>query len=175
MAKSYTKNGDEGYSSIRQGNKILKSNKIFNAIGTVDELSCFIGVLKNYVSKEHISDLENIQNNLFYIGSILSASIKQQDQIFFEDQTSNLEKLIDKIEQDLPTLNTFIFPGGSKAAALAHVCRSVSRRAEREVVALENKEILPIIKYLNRLSSYFFVLARLENLKANVKEKEWKA
>ncbi|MEM3361765.1 MAG: cob(I)yrinic acid a,c-diamide adenosyltransferase [Candidatus Anstonellaceae archaeon] len=173
MSKTYTKNGDDGYSNIG-GKRILKNEDIFWAVGTIDELSSFIAIAKVYCKEKE--ELKEIQKKLFEIGAIIScgdveeksAEIKK-----FENYTLELEHKIDQIDEKLPVLNRFIYPGGSIESAYLHVCRTVCRRAEREIVKLKNPKLGPIIKYLNRLSSYFFALARLENFRQNIKEEEW--
>lgn len=171
MGKAYTRNGDEGYTDTADGKRILKNEKIMNAIGTIDELSSFIGVAKLYTKEK--KELTIIQKNIFEIGAILSNYLKKEEAKKFEKETVEIEKIIDKMEEELPELKKFIYPGGGLGASYLHLCRTVCRRAEREIVQLQDEGYKPIIKYMNRLSSYFFVLARLENFREGIKEEEW--
>ncbi|MCX8163516.1 MAG: cob(I)yrinic acid a,c-diamide adenosyltransferase [Candidatus Micrarchaeota archaeon] len=172
MGKTYTKNGDDGYSNIG-GRRMQKNEKIFDALGTIDELSSFIALAKIYCEEKE--NLKEIQTNLFEIGGIIGAVEENEKPSYekFEKETEKLEQEIDKLDEKLPTLKRFIYPGGSIQAAHLHVCRTVCRRAERAVVKLQNPNLGPIIKYLNRLSSYFFALARWENFRQKIPEEEW--
>lgn len=171
MPKIYTKTGDRGETGTMKG-RMQKSDQLAAAIGSVDELNSWIGLCRNQLSVgsyqlpvELNSELKKIQNNLFTIGSILAGSKKYK---FGSSETNKLEKLIDRLEKQLPKINNFVYPIG-----YLQVARSVARRAEREVVALEikNKNIL---KYLNRLSDALFVMARWVNLNSGVDEEIWK-
>lgn len=174
--KFYTKKGDKGettlYKKDQDSENVSKSSIRISAIGSIDELNSFLGVVEAFSENTKLKRyLLNIQENLLTIGSILAGSNLR----FYKTNTKKLEKTIDEIEKELPLLKNFIFPGGSKTASLLHLARSIARRTEREVVALsEIEEVKPeIIVYLNRLSDYLFILARDVNNQVEIKEKIW--
>jgi len=179
--KIYTKTGDKGETLLFGGKRVPKNNLRINAYGTVDELNSFIGsAISEIKSLELISILKSIQNDLFTIGGNLASPIENEIKKItlpsVEDNfISRLENIIDKYESKLPELKNFILPGGIKSASALHIARSVCRRAEREVVTLNEKEIInaKIIVYLNRLSDLLFVLARFENLQNGSSEQIW--
>jgi cob(I)alamin adenosyltransferase len=178
--KIYTKAGDEGETQLLGGAKVPKNHLRISAYGTVDELNAFVGLLRDQASvDEFLPVLAAIQDRLFTIGSYL-ATDPDQSQFplpkFSEEDITVLEESIDAMEADLPPLKNFVLPGGHPANSAAHICRTVCRRAEREVVMLrENAEVNPtIIGYLNRLSDWFFVLSRILIYKNNAEEVVWK-
>lgn len=165
--KIYTKTGDQGETSLIGGVRVPKSHLRIEAYGTVDELNSWVGMIR--AQAPQASDgvqqqLEAIQNELFVLGSHLAASEKSRMQLpAWEDAfTQALEQGIDRLQADLPELKNFVLPGGNQAAASAHLARCVCRRAERLVVALSAQESVSpaLLEYLNRLSDYFFTLAR---------------
>ncbi len=165
--KIYTKTGDQGETSLIGGVRVPKSHLRIEAYGTVDELNSWVGMIR--AQAPQASDgvqqqLEAIQNELFVLGSHLAASEKSRMQLpaWQEGFTQALEQGIDRLQADLPELKNFVLPGGNQAAASAHLARCVCRRAERLVVALSAQEsVAPaLLEYLNRLSDYFFTLAR---------------
>ena len=164
--KIYTKNGDEGMTSLVGGKRVKKCCARLDSYGSVDELNSFIGLLVTYITDEaDIAFLQKIQGELFMVGGSLATdlSVSEARCEVTQAMISDIESEIDRLSVLLPPLRSFVVPGGSRAAALAHVCRTVCRRAERCVFALieeggaveENVAV-----YLNRLSDYFFVLAR---------------
>jgi cob(I)alamin adenosyltransferase len=164
--KIYTKKGDTGQTSLFGGTRVAKHHIRIEAYGTVDELNSFIGYLSG--QKEVLlyqGILRQVQDRLFTIGSNLAADPSKGNlalpDIRDEDITL-LENEMDRMEEDLPELRNFILPGGHPVVGLCHVVRTVCRRAERQVVALAEQEEVPeiIVRYLNRLSDYFFMLAR---------------
>lgn len=167
----YTKNGDKGQTFLFGGKKVLKSDNIIEAIGSVDELNSFIGLLvvklKNKKNKDFLIE---IQKDLYHIMSILSGG--KEDSNFLEEKVFIFEKKIDEIEKKLSPLNKFIIPGGTEISSLFHILRVICRRAERAVVRcflnhqskVTNHQSL-ITKYLNRLSDLFFVFGRFYNKK----------
>ena len=177
--KIYTKTGDQGETVLFGGRRVPKSHLRVDAYGTVDELNSFIGLLCD--SLESVHDkwiLKKVQDRLFTLGSNLASDPKKNPitpDLFPEDLTL-LEVEMDKMDAELPPLTNFILPGGHPAVSMCHVCRTVCRRAERLVVALHRKEPVEgiIIEYLNRLSDYFFVLARKTGQSFNVPENIWK-
>ena len=164
--KIYTKTGDKGKTSLLTGKRVPKYHPRIEAYGTVDELNSFIGLLRAYDFNDGDKEaLIEIQNLLFNIGSNLAMDEKKPEYALPEISEKDielLEKEMDRMDTILPKLKEFILPGGDKAVALCHVCRSVCRRTERLCIELSENEDIDnlIIIYLNRLSDYFFVLGR---------------
>ncbi len=180
ITKVYTKTGDKGETSIIGGIRVRKSCERLEAYGTVDELSSHLGLLASMLPEGEDKDLIiRIQNNLFSVCSNLATDQSQTplyDSAKLPDgEIEVLEHEVDKIMNLLPERQGFILPGGIQAAAQAHVCRTVCRRAERRIVALsEVAQISPETQqYINRLSDYLFVLAKKINFNANVSEIIW--
>ncbi len=179
--KIYTKTGDKGETGLFGGSRILKSSPRIEAYGTVDELNSYIGLTITEVQDDLVKSLlKKIQNQLFTLGSDLSAPSSAEDQKknilrIPPEYYKEIENSIDFFEEKLDELNNFIIPGGSKSAALLHVCRTSSRRAERRVVALNSLEQINgnIVIFLNRLSDLFFVLSRYENKVSNHPDVIW--
>ena len=163
--KIYTGSGDCGMTFLARGTEVSKDNIRVETYGTIDELNSFIGLLSSYVNEPFLQD---IQRKLFKIGGYFADEIANASEIT-ADEISALEVSIDSIESQLEPLHSFILPRGNQAVGLCHVCRTICRRAERRMIALRNTigiemDSAPFI-YINRLSDYFFVLARIENLK----------
>lgn len=178
--KVYTKTGDDGTTGLVGGTRVKKYDARLEAYGTVDELNASIGVLRSYnLSQNILNLLIQIQNKLFNIGSRLASDEKGEaftaSLIITEEDIKILENAIDKFEESLPVLINFILPGGELATAQCHVARTVCRRAERRI--LEFSESTPVqsvtIKYINRLSDFLFVLARIIALDRKVEEVKW--
>lgn len=173
--KIYTRTGDQGKTSLVGGQRVSKTCARLESYGTIDELCSQIGLLITYCTNEHdIQFLTDIQGQLFVVGGYLATDNSQQDvrpgNIVTEEMVISLEQEIDAINATLPPFRCFILPGGCRAAAVCHVCRTVCRRAERRILCLveEGAEMdAQVISYVNRLSDYLFVLAR----KLNVDEK----
>jgi len=180
--KIYTKTGDGGETSLYRGGRVSKAALRIRACGEVDELNSLLGWLRSSRLSEETSGLiEQIQNELFTIGSDLAApaeSVGARDQVtrLASGKERYLEEEIDRMEIFLPPLKQFILPGGDPSAATAHLARSVCRRAERAVVELAQGESVsqPVLIYLNRLSDFLFVLARYLNHQAGGSEINWK-
>jgi cob(I)alamin adenosyltransferase len=176
--KIYTKTGDEGMTSLYGGKRLSKDNLRIEAYGTVDELNSFIGLLNAGFSEATQNYfLLEVQKRLFTIGSNLASDPEKKlvTPDILESDITTLENAMDTMDQLLEPLRFFILPGGDAVVAHAHVCRTICRRAERRVIALHHEapvDIL-IIKYLNRLSDYFFVLARYIAHSRNVPEIPW--
>lgn len=177
--KIYTKGGDKGKTSLLGGTRVLKSNLRIDAYGTIDELNAHIGLLRDHnINESAKEDLLKIQNTLFIVGSILACEVDPDSfhlpKVQKQDVTW-LEQRIDKYEEKLPELKNFILPGGHKAVSQCHIVRCVSRRAERFIVLLNEEEVVDqlIIQYLNRLSDYFFMLARKIGFDLEVDEIPW--
>ena len=179
--KVYTKTGDDGTTSLIGGLRVKKTNSRIEAYGTVDELNSFIGVLDNLhnIPSEIKEYLKIIQNKLFCIGAYLAtdhpANTTSKAAGLSETDIARLEHVIDELDSELPPLRAFVLPGGSRISSFSHVCRSVTRRCERRVVALANDSYIDpnVIAYLNRLSDFFFVLARFNNIHNQIEEIFW--
>lgn len=179
--KIYTKSGDNLKTSLIGGTRISKNDVRLDAYGTVDELNSFIGLLLTEVKNEEtIQFLNFIQRKLFSIGAYFATDFSDlkddlECQIFGND-IALVEQQIDMLEDSLPKLPKFVLPCGTKSAALSHVCRTVCRRGERKAAHLYLLGDLPNqnpFVFLNRLSDYFFVLARSENMQNNTEELFW--
>ncbi|MBC7388750.1 MAG: cob(I)yrinic acid a,c-diamide adenosyltransferase [Opitutaceae bacterium] len=178
--KIYTKTGDKGFTSLIGGKKVSKGHLRIEAYGSVDELNSYIGLLAAYTINEPYSEfLTKQQHKLFNIGSILALEEDTESKISLpeiqEQDVLIIESEIDKLTELLPPLKNFILPGGHREVAFCHIARCVCRRAEREVVRLnENVHIDEIIiHYLNRLSDYLFVLARIMTVNLGSNEIIW--
>ena len=179
--KIYTKKGDKGNTSLLGGKIIKKSDLRVNTYGTVDELNSTVGIVVSEIKdKKIIKDLQDIQEDLLLIGSYLADSnykfIKKDQIKKLDERTEFLERQIDKMQKKLPELKNFILPGGNRAAAFSHLARTVARRTERSIAKLAKREKVSsyVQKHLNRLSDYFFVLARWFNYKSKIKDEIWK-
>jgi cob(I)alamin adenosyltransferase len=186
--KIYTGSGDRGKTSLFSGERVGKNNVRTEAYGEVDELNSCLGVLTAAMEESHesVSEIRRIQSDLFHIGACLATTpgspLAAALDPFDEQKSRYLETAIDRMEQHLPPLKGFILPAGSMTAALAHVARTVCRRAERHVVGLSEGKTTgqtpdayqAVLVYLNRLSDYLFVLARYCNHLAGEADVLWK-
>lgn len=177
--KIYTKTGDKGQTALI-GGRVDKDDIRVEAYGTVDELNGFLGLAMTELDKSLFSDvlqdLEKIQHELFDCGGDLASVSKRRKHKLSEEHVTYLEQKIDELTEEAPALERFILPGGSKPAAIIHVARTVARRAERLIVTLKKKdETIPpvILHYLNRLSDYFFIVARVINFRLNIRDVEY--
>lgn len=177
--KIYTRTGDKGKTSII-GGRVDKDDLRVEAYGTVDEVNCFVGrampELDPEVFPDVLRDLEKIQHELFDCGGDLATIAKKRETKLRKDAIDYLETKIDEYTAEAPELERFILPGGSKPAADIHIARTITRRAERLVVKLSKSD--PAIseltlQYLNRLSDYFFALARVINYRLKFKDVEY--
>ena len=177
--KIYTKSGDSGKTSLLGGRRVLKSHLRVDAIGTVDELNAYIGLVRDLeVDSQRKELLGRIQERLFSIGSSLATPGDKTERFpldLRDEDISRLEDAIDEMDASLPPMKSFILPGGHPRVSTCHIARSVCRRAERIVVALSEEEAVSglVMKYLNRLSDYLFVLARKTGLELNAQELPW--
>lgn len=176
--KIYTKKGDKGTTSLFGGASIGKNSMRIHAYGTVDELNSILGVVLTHpVSKRGETILKELQNQLFVLGADLATLPSKKTKIdrISSKEIKTLEKWIDELDDQLPSLTSFILPGGAPAGATLHQARTVCRRAERHAVALktENPVSDEVIIYLNRLSDLLFVMARFENKEAGEPETKW--
>lgn len=168
--KIYTKTGDKGTTSLVGGTRVPKMHIRLEAYGTVDELNSNLGLLITYLPDGKDKDfLQQVQDRLFAVGSHLATDREKMElkeaSIISSEQVEMVEREIDRLDTLLPPLSAFILPGGSRGAAVCHVCRTVCRRAERRILALaEQVEIASeLLAYVNRLSDYLFVLSRKMN------------
>ena len=182
MKKSiiYTRTGDKGMTSLVGGARVSKTHVRLEAYGTIDELSAELGLLHTYLTEEQDASLILwVQNKLFTVGSYLATDqqlteLRIESQVHEED-IQRLEAAIDEADAMLPPLKAFVIPGGGREAAVAHVCRTVCRRAERRILEMgETCEVDElVISFMNRLSDYLFVLSRKLNLLKNKEEFYW--
>jgi cob(I)alamin adenosyltransferase len=166
--KIYTKTGDKGTTSLIGGVRVPKNHIRIESYGTVDELNSYLGMVNDMAQNEKISEwLREVQDRLFTVGSVLATNpdkeVKMKLPDVHESDVTWLEERIDEMNASLPEMRSFILPGGLLAASTCHVARCVCRRAERLCVGMQEQgEQIPdlIVKYLNRLSDFLFVLAR---------------
>ena len=178
--KVYTKTGDAGTTSLVGGKRVDKFCSRLESYGTIDELNAQVGFLLTYVTEPFDKEcLISVQNNLFVIGAQLATEPDSPHKplcIITPDDVTNLEQRIDQASEILPQWRVFTLPGGCRAAALAHICRTVCRRAERRILALNASEKVgpQLLAYVNRLSDYFYVLALRLNFLQGTEEILWK-
>ncbi|HLT54558.1 MAG TPA: cob(I)yrinic acid a,c-diamide adenosyltransferase [Bacillota bacterium] len=176
----YTKSGDKGKTSLI-GGRVEKDNIRVEAYGTIDEANSFIGKAVAELKEQEklfadiIQDLEKIQHELFDCGTELSNVTEKRPYTLTEEPIEYMEKRIDEMIDEAPKLERFILPGGAQAAATLHLARTVTRRAERQIVSLmKAEEASPIpLKYMNRLSDYLFAAARVVNARLEVPDVEY--
>ena len=193
--KIYTKTGDTGETGLFDGTRVLKSDARVDAYGDVDELNAWLGLVRASLPRPHASDdtpiaaagdvdamLDQIQRDLFALGAQLAdprhqIAARVEKATFDEHAVTKIEEWIDRLEATLSPLRRFILAGGSMSGAMLHVARTVCRRAERRMVALEGHEHgavdVQLITYVNRLSDLLFVMARAMNHRAGTPEAEW--
>jgi cob(I)alamin adenosyltransferase len=180
--KIYTKTGDAGKTSLIGGTKVAKSHIRIDSYGTIDELNSFIGMVRDQLDDVTTRDVvKEIQDRLFTIGSSLACDPEKEPLMKIPDlretDVTFLEREIDRMNESLPTMKNFILPGGHLAVSTAHVARCVCRRGERICVAMDEvgEFVDPLVlKYLNRLSDYLFVLARYAGHRLNAEEIAWR-
>lgn len=200
-AKVYTRTGDQGTTSLFGGARVVKDDPRLEAYGTLDELNCVLGIVIADIENERwpgsaaietgriCTELLKIQETLFVLGSHLATedeTIRSKLPVLDTSAVQNLELAMDRMSVDLTPLKHFVLPGGVRAAASAHLARTVARRAERAIVTLTRGDqtkrdsaaatptwLIAIIQHVNRLNDYFFVLARHLNRLANRDEPTW--
>ena len=180
--KIYTKTGDAGKTSLIGGTKISKSNIRIETYGTIDELNSYLGLVSDNCNDDHSKNiLKEIQDRLFTIGSSLACDPDKETKLKIPDLKETdvefLEKEIDAMNETLPEMKFFILPGGHVAVSATHIARCVCRRAERWCVNMQEQNLFVdplVIKYLNRLSDYLFVLARYTGYLLQIAETVWK-
>ncbi len=179
--KIYTRKGDKGETSLIGGTRVPKNHIRIEAYGTVDELNSYIGLIRDFeISRQYKMVLLEIQDRLFTVESLLASDknhknntlplLEDKDILFLEDE-------IDQMNEELPTLNSFILPGGHPVVSHCHIARCICRRAERITIELSDNHYVDMlaVKYLNRLSDYLFVLARKFARDLNAPETIWNA
>lgn len=180
--KIYTKTGDRGYTALVGGEKILKSDLQIDAYGSVDELNAHVGMLRDLIdfNPELIAFLKKIQNQLFVVGANLAISTNKEVKMELPKLSDNhivaIEEEIDRLTSYLEPLKHFTIPGGHVTISQAHICRVVCRRAERLVVAFNNLHdnlFDMYLRFLNRLSDYFYTLTRFLSKQLNAEEAIW--
>ncbi|MBY0432864.1 MAG: cob(I)yrinic acid a,c-diamide adenosyltransferase [Cyclobacteriaceae bacterium] len=178
--KIYTKTGDKGTTALFGGKRVSKADLRIDTYGTVDELNAWIGMLRDQeVNRNRVSDLIEIQDRLFTIGSILATepgNTKVKVPSLADGDVSFLERAMDEMDTRLEPMRFFVLPGGHPSISVGHVARTVCRRAERLVNALDSQEKVDplVIQYLNRLSDYLFMLCRMMTHELGVTETPWK-
>lgn len=174
LSRIVTRTGDAGTTGLGDGSRTSKDSLRIDAIGEVDELNSSLGVLLCETLPDEVRQaLDDIQHDLFDLGGELCLPGMQ---VISNEQVERLETLAEQFNADLPMLKEFILPGGTRAAALAHLCRTVCRRAERAVVRLHHAEALndPARRYVNRLSDLLFILGRFLNRAGGRNDVQWK-
>ena len=177
--KIYTKTGDQGTTSLLGGARVSKAHVRIEAYGTVDELNSHIGLLRDQpVNESRKGILKEIQDRLFTLGAELATEPGKDKVVkpdLFESDIELLENAIDKMNESLPPLRSFVLPGGHQSVSFCHIARCVCRRAERITIALNDIEpVAPLaIKYLNRLSDYLFTLGRQMSMDLDAEEIKW--
>ena len=178
--KIYTKTGDKGQTSLVGGTRVSKTELRIEAYGTVDELNSYVGLVRDQAVNNGRKDiLKEIQDRLFTIGSILASEPEQTKKRIPDLHESDIELLeneMDGMDESLEPMRFFILPGGHQSVSFGHLARTVCRRAERVVLRLaEESEVNDlVIRYLNRLSDYLFVLCRIMIRELNIEEISWK-
>ncbi len=176
LTKLYTKTGDDGTTGLGDGSRTTKDSARIEAVGTIDELNSWIGLLLAELPADEplIEPLTEIQHRLFDLGGELAVP---GFQLIQSQMVSDLEVLCDQLNEELPPLKEFILPGGSTSAGLCHMARAVARRAERVIVTLSKDESIgdDLKRYINRLSDVLFVMARQLARRDGGKEVFWKS
>jgi len=177
--KIYTRTGDAGETSLFDGTRVRKDDPRVDAYGEVDELNAWLGLARAQALEPDLdAALDAIQRDLFAVGAQLAdpadrIATRVTKATLGDADVERLEQLIDRLESELPPLRRFILAGGTQAGAVLHLARTVCRRAERRIVALEPPADPVLIRYVNRLADLLFVLARAANHRARVTEAEW--
>lgn len=178
LMKIYTKTGDDGTTGLIGNKRVLKNNSRIISYGSVDELNAMLGlVLTDKLDDDIKNLLITIQNQLFIAGADLSNPNLEDSKIrITPDIIENIENNIDKFELELPPLTNFVLPGGNSASSRLHLARTIARRAESNIVSLMKEENINqnCLKYMNRLSDLFFVLARVVNKRSGIPDTIWK-
>lgn len=178
--KIYTKTGDQGMTSLIGGRRVRKNSSRLESYGTIDELNSYLGMIRSFPIDRQVKDeLVEIQSRLFDVGGNLatdpeSTQVKLKLGVEKSD-VELLEKAIDRMDAEVPPLQFFVLPGGSQAVSFCHIARTVCRRAERRILDLTDETEVEewVLKYVNRLSDYLFILSRKIALDEGVEEVKW--
>ena len=172
----YTRTGDEGMTSLASGQRVSKTHPRLEAYGTIDELNSQLGLLITYVTEEDDKVfLQHVQNCLFDVSCELATVGKTPRRAVSHEDVTQMESAIDQLDAVSGGWKGFILPGGSRGAAIAHVCRTVCRRAERRIWAINDEPVDPVlVQYVNRLSDYLFLLAKKINFLTGSEENIWR-
>lgn len=178
MARIYTRTGDKGETGLVGGARVPKDSLRVEAYGNVDELNSLLGLARAFLKDKELDTLlGDLQQDLFVAGADLGSVGEGGREVprISKDKVAEMERMIDKFEAELASLKAFILPGGGQAGAILHFARTVARRAERRIVALNEVEKIndQMIPYINRLSDLLFVIARIANLREGKSEVEW--
>jgi cob(I)alamin adenosyltransferase len=179
LVKIYTRTGDTGETSLFSGDRTRKDDPRVDAYGEIDELNAWLGLVRASPSDPHLDPtIVALQRDLFALGAQLAdpadkLAPRVTKAVIDDDHILRLEQLIDRLDSELPPLRRFILAGGTAAGAMLHVARTVCRRAERRMVALDPPVDPVLLRYINRLSDLLFVLARVANHRGGVAETEW--
>lgn len=180
MMKIYTKTGDKGQTSLVGGTRVAKNSVRLEAYGTVDELNSYLGLIRSFgIAPELKEEIVGIQHILFAVGGNLATdtSLTQLKErlVVKEEDVEALEKAMDRMDAQLPPLTGFVLPGGEQASAFCHIARTVCRRAERRILDVKEQYEVDewVLKYINRLSDYLFMLARKVAQDAGNEEIKW--
>ena len=175
--KVYTKTGDKGTTALIGGTRVAKNNVRLEAYGGVDELNSHLGMIRSYpIAAEHVEQLIEIQNVLFVVGANLATVSNMLKKLPCTDEdVAFLERAIDKMDEELPPLQYFVLPGGRPEVSACHIARTVCRRVERRIIDMsEEIEVEDVIvRYVNRLSDYLFVLGRKLEKDCGLEEVKW--
>jgi cob(I)alamin adenosyltransferase len=177
--KIYTKGGDKGETSLLGGTRVAKSHERVEAYGNLDELNSFLGLIRDQAIRPHYRDiLIRVQERLFTAEALVARDPEKETRplpSLNDDDVLLLEQEIDAMNEELPPLSNFILPGGHPTVSYCHVARTVCRRAERSLIRLDQVSPVEaiIIRYINRLSDYLFVLARMTGQDAGATESAW--
>ena len=175
----YTFTGDTGTTSLVGGTRVSKDNIRIEAYGTIDELNSFVGMLAPQIEHSFPDDyalMRMVQHKLFNIGAYLATENAEKPWGIDEENLRQVEAMIDEHDAQLPKMQSFVLPGSTAINGLCHVCRTVCRRAELRAITLASEAPVDalVLRFLNRLSDYFFVFARFNNWKSNIEEFFWK-
>jgi len=178
ISKVYTRTGDAGQTSLVSGTRVDKDDVRVEAYGTIDELNSNLGVLLHSTkldNPEVIAIVRKAQNKLFNIGGYLANDKADKLYGVTQEDVAELERMMDQMNETIPPAQGFVLPGGTRLSAQADRCRTITRRAERRVVTLAKVAAVDplVLEYLNRLSDFFFVFARYNNIQNQVEEIYW--
>lgn len=178
ISKVYTRTGDAGQTSLVSGTRVDKDDVRVEAYGTIDELNSNLGVLLHSTkldNPEVIAIVRKAQNKLFNIGGYLANDKADKLYGVTQEDVAELERMMDQMNETIPPAQGFVLPGGTRLSAQADRCRTITRRAERRVVTLAKVATVDplVLEYLNRLSDFFFVFARYNNIQNQVEEIYW--